>query len=49
MVDVGCTDDERMDDRPWLCYKLTNESKGSGELKNMPGSGYSQKKVRVGR
>ena len=24
----------RMDDRPWLYYKLTNEHKGSGELKN---------------
>ena len=24
----------RMDDRPWLYYKLTNEPKGSGELKS---------------
>ena len=24
-----------MDDRPWLYYKLTNEPKGSGELKSM--------------
>ena len=31
------------DDRPWLWYKLTNEPKGSGELKNMPGSGYNLK------
>ena len=30
------TDDDgqwRMDDGPWLYYKLTNEPKGSGELK----------------
>ena len=26
-------DDGPMDDGPWLYYKLTNESKGSGELK----------------
>ena len=33
-----------MDDGPWLCYKLTNEPK------NMPGSGYSLKKIgSVGR
>ena len=38
-----------MDDRPRLCYKLTNEPKGSVELKNMPVSGYSLKKDRVGR
>ena len=25
---------QRTDDRPWLYYKLTNESKGSGELKS---------------
>ena len=24
----------RMDDGPWLYYKLTNEPKGSGELKS---------------
>ena len=24
-----------MEDRPWLYYKLTNEPKGSGELKNL--------------
>ena len=28
------TDRQWMDDRPWLYYKLTNEPKGSGELKN---------------
>ena len=28
MVDDGCTDEG-----PWLYYKLTNEPKGSGELK----------------
>ena len=26
-------DDERTDDGPWLYFKLTNEPKGSGELK----------------
>ena len=26
-------DGQQMDDRPWLYYKLTNEPKGSGELK----------------
>ena len=26
-------DDGGMDDGPWLYYKLTNEPKGSGELK----------------
>ena len=26
-------DDRRTDDGPWLYYKLTNEPKGSGELK----------------
>ena len=31
MVDDGQTDD----DRPWLYYKLTDEPKGSGELKMM--------------
>ena len=30
MVDDGRT--TRMDDGPWLYYKLTNEPKGSGEL-----------------
>ena len=29
----GRTDNGRTDDRPWLYYKLTNEHKGSGELK----------------
>ena len=29
----GRTDDRRKDDGPWLYYKLTNEPKGSGELK----------------
>ena len=37
MVDDGRrTDDDgrrRTDDGPWLYYKLTNEPKGSGELK----------------
>ena len=27
------TDGRRMDDGPWLYYKLTDEPKGSGELK----------------
>ena len=36
-------DDGQADDEPWLYYKLTNEPKGSGELKNIPGSGYSLK------
>ena len=27
------TDNGRTDDGPWLYYKLTNEPKGSGELK----------------
>ena len=27
--------DGRMDDRAWLYYKLTNDPKGSGELKMM--------------
>ena len=27
------TGGRRTDDRPWLYYKLTNEPKGSGELK----------------
>ena len=26
-------DGQRTDDGPWLYYKLTNEPKGSGELK----------------
>ena len=26
-------DRQRTEDRPWLYYKLTNEPKGSGELK----------------
>ena len=30
----GRTDNGRTDNRPWLYYKLTNEPKGSGELKN---------------
>ena len=29
----GRTDDGRTDDGPWEYYKLTNETKGSGELK----------------
>ena len=29
------------DDGPWLYYKLTNEPKGSGELKKSPTSGKS--------
>ena len=29
----GRTDNGRPDDGPWLYYKLTNEPKGSGELK----------------
>ena len=29
----GRTDGRQMDDGPWLYYKLTNEPKGSGELK----------------
>ena len=28
-------DGQRTDDRPWLYYKLTNEPKGSGELKTL--------------
>ena len=36
-------DDGRADDGPWLNCKLTNEPKGSGELKNIAGSGYSLK------
>ena len=28
----GRMDDRRMDDGPWLYYKLTNEPKGSDEL-----------------
>ena len=46
MVDDGWTDDDgrrRTDDRPWLYYKLTNESKGSGELK----SNYNVKTIAV--
>ena len=31
----GRTTDGRMDDRPWLYYKLTNDPKGSGELKSI--------------
>ena len=33
MVEGRTTDRKRMDDGPWLYYKLTNEPKGSGELK----------------
>ena len=34
MVDGQRTDNgHRTDDGPWLYYKLTNEPKGSGELK----------------
>ena len=46
MVDDGWTDDDgrrRTDDRPWLYYKLTNEPKGSGELK----SNYNIKTIAV--
>ena len=35
MVDQQRMDNGRMDDRPWLYYKLTNEPKGSGELKKV--------------
>ena len=31
----GLTDNGRTDDGPWLYYKLTNEPKGSGELKKV--------------
>ena len=30
---VLTTDGQQTDDGPWLYYKLTNEPKGSGELK----------------
>ena len=29
------TNGQRTDDGPWLYYKLTNEPKGSGELKRL--------------
>ena len=29
--ECGRTDDELMDNRAWLYYKLTDESKGSGD------------------
>ena len=32
-MDGRTMDTGRTDDRPWLYYKLTNEPKGSGELK----------------
>ena len=35
MVDRQQTDNGRMDEGPWLYYKLTNEPKGSGELKTL--------------
>ena len=31
--ECGWMDDEQTDNRAWLYYKFTNESKGSGELK----------------
>ena len=41
---------QRMDERPWLYYKLTNEPNSSGELKkNTCVSTNMPKKIRVGR
>ena len=33
-TDGRWTTDGQTDERPWLYYKLTNEPKGSGELKS---------------